>query len=314
MPIPLLLWGAAAILAGTGVVKGIEASDNFDKAKKIGKDAEDKFTQAQNKLDLDRNTTQDSLKKLGELKVRVITHQIKYLVDALKKARSTHSGFNVEITTDQLKEFDRLVLNSLEIEKGLSTGAAAGALAAMGAYGAVGTLAAASTGTAIAGLSGVAATNATLAWLGGGSLMAGGYGMAGGMLALGGIVLGPALAIGGFMMASKAEEALTQAREYEAKVEKNIAEMEIAKTALKAIRTNATEMYQVIKAIAERFDSIKVPNDMDETKFTRMIKVGKSLKEILDIPILNKDGNAATGISHKCSGFLQVAGAEWRAS
>lgn len=314
MPIPLLLWGAAALLAGTGVVKGIEASDNFDKAKEIGKDAEKKFINAQKRLDIDRENTQDTLKKLGEFKVQVITHQIKHLVDTLKKARSTHSGFDIQITADQLKEFDRLVLNSLEFEKGLGTGAAAGALAAMGAYSAVGTLAAASTGTAIAGLSGAAATNATLAWLGGGSLAAGGAGMAGGMLALGGIVLGPALAIGGFMMASKAEEALTQAREYEAKVEKGIAEMEIAKTALKAIRTNATEMYNVIEAIAKRFDTVKVFNDMDETKFVRMIKVGKTLKEALDIPILRKDGEAATGISHKCSGLLQVAGAEWSAS
>lgn len=64
-------------------------------------------------------------------------------------------------------------------------------------------------------------------------MSAGGFGMAGGMIALGGIVLGPALAIGGFMMASKAEEALTKAHDYQAKVETAIAEMEVLKLHLR---------------------------------------------------------------------------------
>lgn len=43
MPLPIILWGAAAALAATGVFKGVEASGNFDKAKEIGEDAERKF-------------------------------------------------------------------------------------------------------------------------------------------------------------------------------------------------------------------------------------------------------------------------------
>lgn len=82
-----------------------------------------------------------------------------------------------------------------------------GGLAGLATYGGVGMLASASTGTAIAGLSGAAATNATLAWLGGGALSAGGFGIAGGTAVLGGIVAGPVLAIGGMMLASKAEAA-----------------------------------------------------------------------------------------------------------
>jgi hypothetical protein len=251
MPIPLLLWGAAAALAATGVVKGVQASTNFDKAKEIGKDAERNYNQATETLDADRSATQKALETLGALKVDIFTDQIKYLVEAIKKGKSKITGFDVIISTDQLKEYEGLVLGSLAIEQGLGSGAVGGALAAMGAYGAVGTLATASTGTAIAGLSGVAATNATLAWLGGGALSAGGFGMAGGMIALGGIVLGPALAIGGFMMASKAEEALSQAHAYNAKVDVAVAEMKIVSTTLKGIRTNAAEMHNTLVEVAK---------------------------------------------------------------
>ena len=70
----------------------------------------------------------------------------------------------------------------------------------------------------IGALSGAAATNATLAWLGGGSLAAGGFGMAGGMAVLGGIVAGPALALGGVFLDSKAEDKLYEALEQRIKL------------------------------------------------------------------------------------------------
>lgn len=176
MPIPFILWGAAAALAATGVFKGVEASGNFDKAKEIGKAAESNYKKASKKLDESRAETQTVLAALGELKVHTFTRQIKHLIEAIKKqknAKSTLKGFNEDLTIDELKAYETLVLNSLAIEKGLASGIGGGALAAIGAYGSVGALASASTGAAISGLSGVAATNATLAWLGGGALSAG---------------------------------------------------------------------------------------------------------------------------------------------
>lgn len=310
MPIPVLLWGAAAALAATGVFKGVEASNNFDKAKEIGEDAERTFKKASAAVDKDRKATQAALAALGELKIHTFSHQIKYLVEALKRRKDTKStlkGFNEKITVEELKSYEKLVLNSLEIEKGLASGVGGGALAAIGAYGSVGALASASTGAAISGLSGAAATNATLAWLGGGALSAGGFGMAGGMIALGGIVLGPALAIGGFMMASKAEEALTKAHEYQAKVETAVAEMEILKVAMKAIRTNAAEMAKTISELAERFEAIKVKDDSDPKAFERMMVLGIGLKKVLDIPIITEDGSAAKNIKSTISGILTLS-------
>lgn len=39
MAIPILLWGAAAALGATGVVKGVNAISDLNKAEEIGKDA-----------------------------------------------------------------------------------------------------------------------------------------------------------------------------------------------------------------------------------------------------------------------------------
>ncbi len=67
MPLPFVLWGAAAALAATGVFKGVEAKNNFEKAKEIGRDAERKYEKSAEKLNLSRENTQAQLKDLGIL-------------------------------------------------------------------------------------------------------------------------------------------------------------------------------------------------------------------------------------------------------
>jgi hypothetical protein len=309
MALPIILWGAAALLAGTGVVKGAGAISDFSKAKEIGESAQRRYQRAERDLQDLRDETNSELEALGKIKVLIFKDHINHLVSAIKKskhARSVLKNFNTDISIEELNQMERLVLKSLEIEKGLGTGAVTGALAAWGAYGSVGMLASASTGTAISSLSGVAATNATLAWLGGGALSAGGFGIAGGTLALGGIVLGPALAVGGFMLASKAEEALTQAHKYRAKVNTAIAEMDTIKIVLEALQTNAKELGGVLIKMAKRFDVIKVDDDRNIADFNRMIAVGKGLKNLLDINIMEQDGSAAKNITTKISGYLEV--------
>lgn len=309
MALPFILWGAAALLAGTGVVKGVEAKGNFDEAKRIGNRAEEDYQDAEESLQYARDKTNSEFEKLGKTKMSIFNHQIKHLVDVIKKSKNASSklaGFEESISIEELKEMERIVSSSLEMAKGLGTSAVTGALAAWGAYGSVGMLASASTGTAIAGLSGAAATNATLAWLGGGALSAGGFGMAGGTLALGGIVLGPALAVGGFMMASKAEEALTKAKEYEAEVDIAIAEMNKVKIVLAALQANAIEMGLTLTKLAQRFDAIKVNDDSNKEAFNQMIIVGKGLKEVLNVAIMEKDGGATKNLKSKISGYLEV--------
>lgn len=309
MPLPVILWGAAALLAGTGVVKGVGAMSDFDEAKNKGERAARRYREGEEQLNATRDKTNAAFTKLGKVKLAIFKDQIQHLLDVIRRSKSASStlrGFKVKITVTELKEMERLVLQSLEIERGLATGAATGALAAMGAYSGVGTLAAASTGAAISGLSGVAATNATLAWLGGGALTAGGYGMAGGAIALGGIVLGPALAVGGFMMASKAEEALTRATAYAAKVDIALAEMARSEVVLGALQENANELRLALGKLAKRYDAARVDDDSDADAFGQMVMLGKGLKGLLDIAVMDTEGNATANVKAQISGQLEL--------
>ena len=134
----------------------------------------------------------------------------------------------------------------------------------------------------------------------------GGASMAGGVVAMGGIVLGPALAIGGFILASEAEEALTKAKAYSAKIDEACAEMELAATGMAATCTSALELANIISELARRFDMVKVSDDRDPAKFAQMLAVGRALKKSLDISILDKDGKAIKNISTKHAGLLTL--------
>ncbi len=168
-------------------------------------------------------------------------------------------------------------------------------------------LASASTGTAIASLSGAAATNATLAWLGGGALSAGGFGMAGGMAVLGGIVAGPVLAVGGTMMASKAEEAKYNAYENYDKAKAAAEQMDSACVVLDGIYQRSEEFIHVLEhlneILEESIDFLKVlvfnSNDYssyseEEKKLVMIIvSIAKTVKNICDAPVINKKGKVA---------------------
>lgn len=307
MPFPaLLVWGAAAGIAALGVKKGVDAYSDFDSAKSIGASAERKYKDAERKLEAARELTQETLVALGELKAAVFSNQISHLVEMQKKFRSKLEGFDEKIFLENLPDVEIQVERSNELLGGVASGLASGALLTFGTYGAVGAFATASTGTAIGALSGVAATNATLAWLGGGALSAGGFGMAGGMIALGGIALAPLLAIGGFVAAGKAEKAKTNAEKYAADVDVAVAKMDEVELILKGIRAAAAEQTAVINETAQRFDSVKVYDMTNISSFNRMFAIGKALKKILDVPVINADGTANENLRVECEGLLKL--------
>lgn len=307
MPFPaLIVWGAAAGIAALGVKKGVDAYSDFDSAKSIGAAAESKYKAAEYELEKAREITQQSLISLGELKAAIFSNQIHHLVEMQKKFRSKLEGFDEKVFLENLPDVEIQVERSNELLGGVASGLASGALLTFGTYGAVGAFATASTGTAISALSGVAATNATLAWLGGGALSAGGFGMAGGMIALGGIALAPLLAIGGFVAAGKAEKAKTNAEKYSADVDVAVAKMDEVKLILKGIRIAASEQAEVINETAKRFDDIKVYDMTDRIAFNRMFAIGKALKQILDVPVINSDGTANENLRIECEGLLKL--------
>lgn len=313
MALPFILAGAALLAGGIGVKKGIDAKEDFDRAERIGRRAKRNHEDAIESLESEREKTNQSFQDLGRLKVSIFSDQIKYLVDEIKKrkkAKSKMTGFEQMVEELNLPQMEKMVLGSLDIEKGLASGAASGALMGLGAYGSVGMLASASTGTAIASLSGAAATNATLAWLGGGSLAAGGFGMAGGMVVLGGLVAGPAIAITGFVMASKAEEALTKARDYESEVDQAIEKINSMEIVLKGLQANAWEMSMTLTKLAKYFDECKPDVESNEQgAFERLLKCGSALKIVLDTPIMEKNGEGVRNLDGKLKSIVTTSSA-----
>jgi hypothetical protein len=136
--IPLLLGAASLITGGYGIKKGIDAKKNFDKAESIGRDAKSRHERAVNILKGEKEKTNQQFQHLGALKVRIFSNQIKYLIDEIKKrknAKSTLKGFEQLVNELDLPQTEKMVLNSLAIEKGLASGAISGALMGLGAYG-----------------------------------------------------------------------------------------------------------------------------------------------------------------------------------
>lgn len=215
MPIPFIIAGVAVVAGGYGAKKGYDAYQDNEEAKRINLEAKNLYDKALSSLQVEKDNTQESLEKLGNLKLNFYKELIIPTIDMLNKIPElpTKKEFIFNGKTIKLpNQNDHLEMKKYEtsISDIISGGAKAlgtGGLVGLATFGGVGTFAVTTTGTAIAGLSGVAATNATLAWLGGGALSVGGLGMAGGMAVLGGIVAAPVLAVAGMVFASKAEEA-----------------------------------------------------------------------------------------------------------
>ena len=309
MPIPFLIGGAAVALGATGLVKGAKALSDMSDAEDIGSRAERKHRNKLKEVDEARQNTNNELARLGKLKIDIFSNQIKHVVDVVEKSKAKLQGFNEAVIVEQIPQLANIVTNSLELEKGLASGLASGVLVGMGAYGSVGMLATASTGTAISTLSGAAATNATLAWLGGGSLAAGGFGMAGGTLVLGGIVTAPALAVMGFMAASKAEEALTEATKYSANIDLKVDKLDTVITVLEGINKSAKELqYALLKAVMIFEKEYKVDENANKEDIARMGAFVKILlKPLLNEPVIKNDGTAVEGILARYEGQLKIA-------
>ena len=313
MPLPLLFIGIAAATGVAGAGKTVKAVVDNTNANKINTAANEGVDHARNHLEQQRTAVAQSLEKLGEEKLHILTGTVASFVAAFEKIK------NIDFTSSVgLEELDRLHIDQKDFEElkelgnfavqvagGATAGVAGGALTAIGAYGAAQTFAAASTGTAIASLSGAAATNATLAFFGGGSLAAGGLGMAGGMMVLGGLVAGPALLVMGLITGAKSQEKLDQALINKAQAEEIMEALNIASDQCSAIRRRTYLFYSLLAhldsyllPLAWQMEDIIAKEGTDyrtySPKSKRAIMAAASsagsVKAVLDVPILTEEG------------------------
>lgn len=252
MPIPVLLIGAAVATGVIGIAKGGEAAIKNNEAKELMEEAQYMFESQKRELDEQREQTTAALSEYGKLKIRIWDEQFSRFIRLFSRIKNVtiEGRANVDyklrrtLTTEELSEMRQLSITANELVSGGVAALGAGALAGVASYGGAMMFASASTGTAIASLSGAAATNATLAWFGGGSLLSGGLGMAGGTLVLGGLVAGPILAVGGILMASKANANLAEARAKYREAEAAVEELKYATDVLEGIQALSEQYHQ----------------------------------------------------------------------
>lgn len=311
--IPVILGAAAVVSTGAGIGFGAKGINKINEAKKIGKNAESKYKESLKYIQLDWELTQLHAEKYGRLQLNVKAKTIGCFIQLLKRI-GQEKNLTKTILLAQLKGYTyceqtkQYIPVNLEAQKLASGGSKA--VATMGAAGVAGAAASqsaiaaaalfgtASTGTAIGGLSGAAAWNATLAWLGGGALAAGGGGMALGTIMLGGIALGPGLAVGGFMLSGQGDKAITKAKEYEAKVNKEIGNINQFKTFLQQVKTRIQELQNLVENLNRNavvnlnlleYLTFNEQKDINRLKETYLLI--QALAEITTTPILDKEGN-----------------------
>lgn len=236
---PLPIWLIPLALKGAGAVAGVAGAASVARGAAKAKEANDTMKSAQShheknmeKLEEKNKETSTDMDKLGKLELEILKSFGEFS-DIFEQIKNRPQFESYSKNGVSLPKYDGENLKEVSVGAGVllgglggaSLGAAGGFAAAGATTAAVMALGSASTGTAIASLSGVAATNATLAVLGGGTLAAGGGGMAAGAAALGVATLGVGLLIGGVIfsftggkMSEKADEAWSQMRKAEEKI------------------------------------------------------------------------------------------------
>lgn len=236
MPIPFILLGGSILAGAVGAGKGVSAHAKNKDAKQIMAEAQNAYEETREAVDAERKHLKGCLDRLGALRIDIGAKEMKDFVSAFGAFENIRNDGGIALDDltklkrqgwQSLKEMETASMKAAEIAQAGAASLGSGALAGIAAYGGAMMFASASTGTAIASLSGAAATNATLAWFGGGSLAAGGLGMAGGAAVLGGIVVGPVLAVSGFVQDAKAKENLAYARAKAAEADEAVEKMAV---------------------------------------------------------------------------------------
>lgn len=306
--VPILIGLGVVSVSGLGAKKTYDGVDAMRRAKSIGEHAEGRHKLRVGLLESARNHLRDKCEEDERRRKEIALGTLGRMVEVLRalerrgKVRTPEEFERLGVDAESVTTFVAQYLEAGGTLKGAFAAASAGAGASAIATGLVGTFATASTGAAISGLSGAAAQSAILAWLGGGSLAVGGGGMAVGSAVLGGVVVAPALAIGGLVLAAQGEKAVTKAEEYRAEVDvavaridsliafHHLAEKRIDELAalIRAIDERAVPWIQGLEESIESFDD-QVDADVDRLRTAMLIC--KALSDLLHARVFDDKGD-----------------------
>ena len=316
--IPILLGGLAIGTGAHGIKKGIDAKNDMDLAKSVNSEAQDIAKKAEKKIEDFKSSTTKAIEIFGKSKIEILSGSINQFVISFEQIKNV--DFQESEGLDELKNFNpqspeflKLKKVSVEAKNIAVNGIGAlgsGALLALGTYKVVmgglgGLLVTATTGTSLGTLSGAVATKATLAWLGGGALTAGGFGMTGGIAVLGGLVAGPALAIGGSLLAKQADKAYWDAHTNREKAKAFAEQANGICVTLNAIQYRAEQLEELLRGLDKPFNELvshmqfviraygtnwKDYSNHDKQKIYNCVQLAQMIKFVLDTALLGENG------------------------
>lgn len=311
--IPIILGAAALASAAFGAKKGSEGIGNINHAKEIGEHAQNRHEYAVRQLKAEEEVTNKLAKEYGQLQIDIKILTVGRFVAFLERIGQRASQSDIQfldglhISVQQFREYKATVIEAQEWAKGGVLAATAGVAAASGAASiarSLGTVTVTrvfglwATEIGISQLGGAAARSATVGWLGGSSIAVGGF-------VVGGITLGPALMVGGFQLAGKGEEALTKAREYEARINAEITKIVAAQDLVGQVKRRIAELSSLVESLniytvvaLNEIDSLpSFDTQRDAGKFQRVALLVKALAEIINTPILDSKGDLNPAIA-----------------
>lgn len=319
MPIPFLLAGLAVGAGALGVTGHSMAKETNAEATSVAKKAEELYNSEKELLEILQKDVEEELTSLGMQKRYVMETSVKQFLDAYDKIK------NIELSESTgLDEISNFALDQQEVFQlreisgvyqsafaGGAAGAAAGTAIALAVSGSLpivsGTLSMAGTALALGevGLAGSLAGSALLSGISMTPIAA---------------IAGPAIFVSGISASIKADENLEKAKTMRAEAEAAVEKMKVSETLLEGIEERAemfdnllTELNDMFSQCTDLFSEIvrqKQSSSQQKvdirglTKRERdLIAVTRSLagavKAVIDVPILNKDGNLSEDAEQK---------------
>lgn len=297
-------------------ISGINAYQNRKEAKSVKSNAEWKYWEACKQLENRRELLNDYIQQFGTQRCEALKCTVGVFLGYLReieqkyKSKEYEIDLGCDITHEYVQELTSIEMNASTALKTMTASATAATVALTGVpalvTSSVTALATASTGTAISTLSGAAQMNAVLAWLGGGSLASGGGGIALGTAVLSGITYGVtggvALVTAGLIASKYFEKKLTEAKEYEAEVDKACAQMDLAVAFMDKIEQRADELSDVTSRLAQRCNEalnmfepfvsdFEPKHPVHIRAFQRAALFIKAMSELAKTPLLDNEGN-----------------------
>ena len=262
--------GAAAVgtittSVAVGAQQSLSAKEKIERAESILDEAKARYKSNEDAFNKKQNKVNINLKSLADVKARVAKKLLE-MNAYVEKIKNPSRLKDIKVSADERVVKTEMNFNGYPIPaqdwaKGLTASYASGNILGVALTGCItSTITTAGTGAAISSLSGAAATNATMAALGGGTVASGGMGMAGGAIMAKGLVFAPAFAIGGFMLNSKAKDALDQAHKIDRNVDEAVANFDqigeyydVLTQCILAMRKNILTAENKYNTLANRF-------------------------------------------------------------